>query len=68
MFRRWESVIAIPCMGLFKYYVTQWGCRISWDKTVTKVYGSTLLALREGGSVGVKFPGKKRYVTLEWPL
>ena len=35
-------------------------------KSVTEVYGSMLLALR-GGWVGVKFPGKKRYVTLEWP-
>ena len=67
VFRRLESVIAIPSMGLFKCYVTQWGCRISWKKPVTKVYGSTL-ALREGGSVGVKFPGKKRYVILGWPL
>ena len=30
------------------------------------VYGSTLITLRVGGWVGgVKFPGKKRYVTLE---
>ena len=29
------------------------------EKSVTKVYGSTLLALQEG--VGVSFPGKKRY-------
>ena len=29
------------------------------EKSVnTKMYGSTLLALRGGGSVGVKFPGK----------
>ena len=33
-------------------------------KSVTEVYGSTLLALR--GGAGVKFRGKKRYVTLEW--
>ena len=35
------------------------------EKWVTKMYGSTLLALRGGG---VTFPGKKRYLTLEWPL
>ena len=35
------------------------------EKNVTKVYGSTLLALRGDG---VQFPGKKCYVTLEWPL
>ena len=30
------------------------------------VYGSTLITLRVGGWVGgVKFPGKKRYVTRE---
>ena len=28
------------------------------EKSVTKMYGSTLLALR-GGGWGVKFPGKK---------
>ena len=38
------------------------------EKSVTKVYDSTLLALR-GGGWGVTFPGKKAlgYVTLEWP-
>ena len=44
----------------------RWGSAFL-EKSVTEVYGSTLLALR-GGWVGVKFPGKKRYVTLEWPL
>ena len=28
------------------------------EKSVTKVYGSTLLPLREGGWVGVEFPEK----------
>ena len=38
-------------------------------KSVTKVYDSMLLALGGGGWVtGVKFPGKKCDVTLEWPL
>ena len=38
-------------------------------KNVTEMYNSTLIVIsvtREW--VGVKFPGKKRYVTLEWPL
>ena len=34
------------------------------EKSVTKMYGSSLLALQAGGLVGVKFPEKKRYVTL----
>ena len=35
------------------------------ERSVTKVYGSMLLALRGGGClVGVQIPGKKRYVTL----
>ena len=50
---------------------------MSWDhdpikvrrcklQSVTKVSGSTLFSVTRGW-VGVKFPGKKRYVTLEWP-
>ena len=56
-------------LGPFKCYVTQWGvggCQLSRTKTFTKVYGSTFLALL--GWVGVKFPGKKSYVTLERSL
>ena len=37
------------------------------EKTVTKVNGSTLLALRKGGW-GSNFQGEKRYVTPEWSL
>ena len=37
------------------------------EKSVTKVQGSMLLALR-GGGLGSNFQKKKRYVTLEWPL
>ena len=37
------------------------------EKSVTKMKGSTVLALR-GGGWGVKFPEKKHYVTFEWPL
>ena len=44
------------------------GCQISLKKSVTKMYDSTLLALRGGVGGGVKFPEKKRYITLEWPL
>ena len=44
-----------------------WGGRVSFfEKCVTKMYGSTLLALR-GGWWGSNFP-ERRYVTLEWPL
>ena len=44
-----------------------WGLGVSGflEKSVTKVYGSMLLALRGVG--GVKFPGKKCYATHEWP-
>ena len=34
--------------------------------SITKVYSPKLLALRGGRSV--KFPDKRRHVTLEWPL
>ena len=37
------------------------------EKSVTKICGSTLFSVSRGW-VGVEFPGKKRYVTLEWPL
>ena len=43
------------------------GCQISLKKSVTKMYGSTLLALRGSGWVS-NFQKKKRYVTLEWHL
>ena len=36
------------------------------EKSVTKVYGLMLLALRGGGWGPIS--RKKRYVTLEWPL
>ena len=35
------------------------------EKSFTKVYSSTLQALRGGGCVGVNFPQQKRYATLE---
>ena len=37
------------------------------EKSVTKICGSTLFSVTRGW-VGVEFPGKKHYVTLEWPL
>ena len=36
------------------------------EKSVTKMYGSRLLALQRVG--GCQIFRKKRYVTLEWPL
>ena len=45
MFRVWVRA------GPFKCYVTQlgvWGVSAFTEKSVTKMYGSTLLALREG--------------------
>ena len=41
------------------------GCQISLKKTVTKIYGSTLLALLGGGC---QISQKKHYVTPERPL
>ena len=52
--------------GPFKCYVMQWGGGggLRWvkfpEKSVTNVYGSTLLALRGGGWVGVTFQGGLR--------
>ena len=39
-------------------------------KSVTKMYGSTLLALRRGWVGGCRISSKKNvsYVTFEWPL
>ena len=46
---------------------SQWGVLNFQKKSVTKVYGSSLLALRGGGEC-VTFPNKKCYVILfEWP-
>ena len=36
------------------------------EKSITEMYGSTLLTLRGGGSMS-NFQKKKRYATLEWP-
>ena len=44
----------------FSHYVSYFH-----EKGTTKMYGSTLLALRRGGC---QISRKKRYVTLEWPL
>ena len=56
-------------MWPFKCYVTQWrvgGCQLSRTFFFTKVYSSTLLALRRVG--GGQISREKRYVRLEWPL
>ena len=56
-------------MGPFKCYVTQWGvggCQLSRKKRYAGVRFNVISVTR--GWVGVKFPGKKRYVTREWPL
>ena len=55
--------------GPFKCYVTQMGVgvvRFSGKKRYEGVRFNVISVTR--GWVGVLFPGKKRYVTLEWPL
>ena len=42
------------------------GCQLSRKKCYDGVRFNVISVTR--GWVGVKFPGKKRYVTLEWPL
>ena len=49
--------------GPFKCYVMQWGVSDFPEKTVTRMYGSTLFVLRGGG--WIRISRKKRYVTLE---
>ena len=57
-------------MGPFKCYVTQMevggGVKFSGKKHYEGVRFNVISVTR--GWVGVQFPGKKRYVTLEWPL
>ena len=43
-----------------------WGCQISREKCYESESFNVISVMREW--VGVKFAGKKRYVTLEWPL
>ena len=57
---------ALGAIKVLRNAVGVGGCQVSLKRPVTKMYGSTLLALR--GGVGVEFPEKKHYVTLEWPL
>ena len=56
--------------GPFKCYVTQIGVGLSLKFSGKKRYEgvrfNVISVTREW--VGVQFPGKKRYVTLEWPL
>ena len=55
--------------GPFNCYITQRACggmSVFPENSITKIYGSSLLALRGGG--GFQMSRKKHYVTLEWPL
>ena len=54
--------------GPFKCYVMQmgWGSHFPEKKHCEVVRFNVIRVTRVW--VGVKFPGKKRYVTLEWPL
>ena len=55
--------------GPFKCYVTQMGVggvTFSRKKRYEGVRINVICVTR--GWMGVQFPGKKRYVTLEWPL
>ena len=61
----------IFCMGSFKCYVTLTGCmwevvKFSGNKRYKGVRCNIISVMR--GWVGVQFPEKKRYVSLEWPL
>ena len=63
------SKLMVRAWGPFKCYVTPWGvggCQLSQKKRYEGVRFNVISVTRGGG--GVKFPGKKRYVTLEWPL
>ena len=56
-------------MGSFKCYVMQMGvggCPIVWGKALQFIWFNVFGITR--GWVGVQIQGKKRYVTLEWPL
>ena len=52
-------------LGSFKCYVTQWGwgCQLSRKKCYEDVRFNVISVTR--GWMGVKFPEKNRYVTLE---
>ena len=55
----------------FKYYVTQVVVSAFPEKSIYYIgVQFNAISVMRGwvGEVGVKFPGKKRYVTLEWPL
>ena len=58
-----------PCWGPFKCYVTQMGVggvKFSGKKRYEGIRFYVISVTR--GWVGVQFPEKKRYVTLECPL
>ena len=52
--------------GPFKCYITRWRVRFPVNKCYECVRFNVISVTR--GWVSVKYPGKKRYVTLEWPL
>ena len=53
-------------MGPFKCYVMQWGVGVSaFPEKALRRSRFNVISLTRGWA-GVKFRGKKRYVTLEW--
>ena len=65
----YSSEQSIACMGPFKCYVTQMGVggvTFAGKKHYEGVMYNVISVTR--GCVGVQLTGKKRYVTLEWPL
>ena len=52
--------------GPFKCYITHWRVRFPVNKCYECVRFNVISVTR--GWESVKYPGKKRYVTLEWPL
>ena len=63
------QICTLNGMGPFKCYVTQRGVggQIFQKKALRRCKVQRYLALR-GGGWGSNLQGKKRYVTLEWPL
>ena len=68
-FQSMLTAMVISNKGPFKYYVMPWGMGVS-AFTEKKCYEGVRLNVISVtmGWVRVKFPGKKCYVTLEWPL
>ena len=64
-----EMAEILHCQGPFKCYVTQMGVgvRFSGKKRYEGVMFNVINISVTRGWVGVQFPAKQRYVTLEWP-